>query len=299
MVTKRFIRWAAMLAAGLLLAACTFTKLAYSNAAFAYDKAAPTLAWLVGDYVDLSGDQKHWVRERLDRAMGWHRANELPGYREFFRAVLARLEGPVTVEEIAQSHRELRGHYYRALEHVLPDAAELLARLDAGQVEHLQAKFEKGNRKFLEESVKGALEERRQRDARKYIDHLESWVGPLTSSQEDLVMARVREFADLSSERLADRRFRQGEVLEMIRARASREEMIAGLRRLFIDTDSWRRPEYVRKLRERDQQAYELFSALSDTLTAAQREHLAQRVRGYMHDINELTASRTRATAGT
>ena len=67
--------------------------------------------------------------------------------------------------------------------------------------------------------------------------------------------------------------------------------MIAELRRLLVDTESWRRADYVRKLRERDEQLFEMISALSATLTADQRTHLHNRIRGFLRDISELSAT--------
>jgi hypothetical protein len=230
--------------------------------------------------------------------MDWHRERELPRYRAFFERVLQQSEGPIPVEELERAHRELYVRYHQALERVLPDAAELLAQLDAEQMEHLQNKLEENDRKFVKESVKGPRDERRRRQASKWTDHLESWVGPLEGAQRELVLQHVRGFLDLSSERLADRRYREAEVLRLVRSKASAEQAVATLRRLFIDTSSWRHPDYQRKLRERDHQVLEMLSALSATFTAEQRAYLAKRCRGYMRDIGELTASSARATRG-
>jgi hypothetical protein len=298
MVIQRSARWLAIAAAAMLLAACTFTKLAYTNAALAYDNAAPMLTWVVDDYLDLSATQKEWVRQRLIHAMDWHRERELPRYRDFFQRVAQQAEGPIPVAELEQAHRELYERYHRALERLLPDAAELLSQLDAEQVEHLQNKLEENDRKFLKESVKGSVEERRKREAAKWVEHLESWVGPLEGSQRDLVLQHVRAFEDLGSERLADRRYREGEVLRLVRTKAPREQAVATLRTLFIDTQSWRRPEYQRKLRERDQQVVAMLSELSATFSPSQRAHLGKRCRGYMRDINHITAENARPTAG-
>lgn len=299
MVRARIIQWSFIVAAVLVAASCSFTKLAYTNAAFAYDNAAPMLTWVVADYVDLSGPQKEWVRDRLTRAMDWHRERELPRYRAFFEQVLQETDGPIGVDVIAQAHRELYARYHQALERVLPDAAELLGQLDAEQMDHLQNKFDENDRKFIRESVKGPVDERRKRQAGKWVEHLESWVGRLDDDQRELVLQHVRGFADLSSERLADRRYRQGELMRLVRSKAPREETIATLRKLFIDTQTWRRAEYREKLRERDRQVFEMLSALSGTFTPEQRSHLAKRVRGYLRDINELTAANARSTSGT
>jgi hypothetical protein len=202
------------------------------------------------------------------------------------------------VAELRRAHEELYVRYHQALERVLPDAAELLSQLDAEQIEHLQNKLEENDRKLAKESIKGNVEERRRKQAGKWIEHLESWVGPLGDAQRDLVLDHVRGFADLASERLADRRYRQSELLRVVRTKAPREEVVATLRKLFIDTNGWRRLEYQRKLRERDGQTLEMLSALSATFTPQQREHLARRCRGYMRDINQLTADNARPTRG-
>ena len=298
MVKARSAQWLLIAAAGLLLAACTFTKLAYTNAALAYDNAAPMLTWVVDEYVDLSSPQKEWVRQRLNRAMDWHRARELPRYRDFFERVSQKADGPIAVAELERAHRELNVRYHEALERLLPDAAELLAQLDNEQVQHLQDKFEENDRKFVKEQLKTEISERRREQARKWIDHLESWVGPLEKSQKGLVRQHVRGFADIANERLADRRHREGEIMRLVRTKPSREESIATLRKLFIDTGSWRSAEFQQMLRERDRQTFAMLSALSETFTPEQRAHLAQRCRGYARDIVELTAASAKATSG-
>jgi len=297
-VRIRSAQWVPVLAAALLLAACSFTKLAYTNAALAYGNAAPMLTWVVGDYVDLSGSQKEWVRTRLTRAMHWHRERELPEYRAFFERVLRQSEGPFGVADLESAHRDLYARYHRMLERVLPDAAELIAQLDVEQVEHLESKFEQGDRRFLKETVRLPVDKRRREIAAKWVEHLESWVGDLDASQEELVLQHVRGFADMASERLADRRYRQREVLKLVRAKPPREQMIATLRTLFIDTHTWRSPEYLEKLKERDRQTYEMLAAVSATFTPEQRGHLANRVRGYLRDIDELTASTGSTSTG-
>jgi hypothetical protein len=297
-VKARSIKWLWIVAAGFLLAACTFTKLAYTNAALAYENAAPMLTWVVDEYLDLSGPQKEWVRRRLNGAMDWHRARELPRYQDFFERVSQKADGPIAVAEIERAHRELYVRYHEMLERVLPDAAELLSQLDAEQVHHLQDKLEENDRKFVKEQVKADLAERRKDQARKWIDHLESWVGRLESSQRRLVREHVAGFADTSSERLAERRYRETEVLRLVRTRPSREESVATLRKLFIDTSAWRPAEYQEKLRERDRQTFAMLSELSETFTPQQRAHLAKRCRGYVRDIGEITAAAAKATGG-
>ena len=95
-------RFAAFLLAILASAGCSssaFTTLAYNNAALAYSNLGPMLTWMVDDYVDMSGQQKGWVRERLTRAMAWHRAEELPEYRRFFEWVIEKSDDGISADE--------------------------------------------------------------------------------------------------------------------------------------------------------------------------------------------------------
>ena len=280
-----------LLAAALLAAGCaTITRLAYSNASMAYSNLASMGTWMVDEYVDLQGTQKDWVRDRLLRVMAWHRANELPQYRHFLEHVLDESAEPFTVKEIGDAYADLRNHYHSMVEYLLPDVADFFRQLDPDQVAQMEKKFADDNRKFVKESLSGTPADRVKRRADKFMQHMENWLGTVTPAQKTLVLQRMELVPDMVEERLADRRYRQGETLAMIRGRVPKEAMVAGLHRLLIDTESWRRPEFAQRLRERDQRTFELLAALSATLTREQRTYLQARIHRYMQDITSLTA---------
>ena len=286
-------------AAALVVAACggMTTKLAYSNAPLAYRNLPPLLTWMVDDYVDIHGTQKDWVRDRIERILEWHRTHELPEYRRFLERVLAETREPFTVAEVRGAYSDLRGHYQRAVEQALPDVADFLLQLDAEQVAQMEKKLGQDNRKMVRDSVKGTPDERRERRVKRFLEHLDSWLGHVTPAQREMVEGYYRDIPDLVEERLADRKVRQSETLTLIRARGNREQTVAGLKRLLIDTQSWRRPEYTRKLVDRDERFFEMFAALSATFSPEQREHLQRRIRGFMKDISSLTAGKPVGTS--
>ena len=290
-VREGVARYIVMLAATLLVAACSFTRLAYMNAPLAYENLTPVLAWMAGDYVDMSGGQKDWVCERLERAMVWHRARELPEYRRFLEDALARAEGPIGADDARFVHRTVRAYYHRALDHLAPDIADLLLQLDDEQIAQLEGKFEKDNKKFIKESIKDSPEERRRRDAKKYLDHLEEWVGDLTDAQRDLVYNRVASFGEFPEDQLADRRYRQAGIVAIAKGKPPREKAIDEVRRLLVRTDSWRRAEYREKVRGRDERLFQLMAELGATLSPEQRAALRSRIRRFMNDVSELSAS--------
>jgi hypothetical protein len=287
-------RFAAVLLALFAIAGCSnsaFTSLAYNNMALAYSNLGPMLTWIVDDYVDIEGSREDWVRARIGRVLAWHRAEELPRYRELLETMLAKSARPFKVEDISAHQKALRAAYHRVVAQVIPDTAEFMAGMDASDIEHMEKKFAEDNRQFAKESLKGSPETRLQRRMKRFAGHLESWVGSLTAEQRELIANRYPQLVDVSDELMGERRYRQSELLALARARASRAEIEAALKRLFIETDSWRRPEYAAKVRERDTQLNTMIADLSATLTEEQRAHLQKRIRRFLGDISTLTAS--------
>lgn len=268
----------ALAAIALVLGACSLTRVAYNN-------ATPALAWYLDDYVDLHEVQRDWLRERVGRLVAWHRASELPEYQRFLQATAMRTAGRIDEESARWVYRGLRLYYHRLLERVLPESADFLLQLDAGQLAHLERRFAENQAKAVKESVSGTPAERREKRARRFIDQIEGWTGSLTAPQRELVAARVRAMADVTDDWLADRRHRQLETLALARAKPPRAEVIAGLKRLYVEPETWRRPEYRERLREREDQIYAMVATLDATLAPAQRERIARRLRGYVADV--------------
>ncbi len=280
-MTRRSARYLLLAIAALAAAACT---------RLAYDHATPMLAWMVDGYVDLSHDQKDWLRARLDRAMAWHRRNELPEYRRFLADIARRSDGTFTETEVEQAWLKIRADYDRVVEHILPDTADFFLSLDDRQLDRLERKFAKENEKQRKEMTEGTEEKRRARAVKRTTESVQEWIGELDDRQRGIVAARESALPPITEDRFADRAYRQRETIALARTR-DRAKLIAGLRRVLIDTDSWRRPEYLAKVRKRNAATFHMIAALSTTLTAQQREHFKRRIRDYMDDIDKLAAS--------
>lgn len=269
----------ALAALAVLLAACSsVTRVAYNNAPFA-------VAWMVDDWVDLHDGQGEWVRSRIARLQAWHRANELPEYERLLQETAARAALRIAEDDARRIYSELRVLYHRTLRKSIPDIADFLLQVHPEQVQYLERKFAEDNAKAMKENLKGTPQDRREARAKRFIDRFEDWTGRLSASQRDLVRARVLAMEDLTEEWMGDRRYRQAETLALVRARPARERMIAGLTRLLIDSDSWRRPEYAAKQKLRDEHMFALIAALDATLTPEQRGKLHRRVSGYAADV--------------
>jgi hypothetical protein len=271
-------------AAALLVAACSVGRLAYLN-------APPLALWYLGGYVDMSDEQKSFVKDRLTKAIAWHRQAELPEYQRAIELLIAKIEGRMTAEEARSTWKLVRGYYDRSLEHLLPDMADFVLMLDESQVARIENKFAEDNRKVLRDSVKGTPDERRERRARKFVEQFEDWTGRLSSSQREIVFNGTRSLSDLTEDRVGDRRYRQTEFVRLVREKPPREKLIAELRRLLVETDTWRRPEYLKKIREREERVFEIVAELSATLTPEQRVNVQKKMRTYARDISSIIAA--------
>lgn len=292
MTLRQPARFLALLAAALLLAACGMgVKLAYHSVGTMYENAPPMLTWMLDDYVDMTGSQKDWVKERFARTLAWHRTSELPEYRRLLEGVAQKAEEPFGAEDVAAVYRELRRYYNRTVEQLLPHAADFLLQLDADQVAQLERKFADDNRKVARERPRGNPEEALRRRAERAFVHLEEFTGRLSAAQKRLVMEHMSRYPDVTEMRLAERRGRQAAMLALVRARPGREQYIAELRRLIIDAEATRRPEYRAALESRQEHLVAMVAALSETLTREQREHLQRRLRGYARELRTLSAA--------
>lgn len=269
----------------LLAAACSsVTRVAYDNAPFA-------AAWMVDDWFDLHDGQRDWVKERLARLHGWHRASEMPAYERLLAETAARAARGLSADDARQVHREMRALWLRLVRRAIPDMADFLLQLHPEQVVFLARKFDEDNERTVRESVRGTPQERLERRQKRYLERIEDWTGRLAPAQRDVVRARVAAMGDLTDEWLGDRRFRQSETIALLRSKPTRAQLEAGLTRLLVDSDSWRRPEYVAKMKARDEQVFAMVADLDATLTAEQRGRLHRRLAGYAADAAHLAVA--------
>ncbi|HQW37236.1 MAG TPA: DUF6279 family lipoprotein [Usitatibacteraceae bacterium] len=269
----------------LLAAACSsVTRVAYDNAPFA-------AAWMVDDWFDLHDGQRDWVKERLARLHGWHRASEMPAYERLLAETAARAARGLSADDARQVHREMRALWLRLVRRAIPDMADFLLQLHPEQVVFLARKFDEDNERTVRESVRGTPQDRLERRQKRYLERIEDWTGRLAPAQRDVVRARVAAMGDLTDEWLGDRRFRQSETIALLRSKPTRAQLEAGLTRLLVDSGSWRRPEYVAKMKARDEQVFAMVADLDATLTAEQRGKLHRRLAGYAADAAYLAVA--------
>jgi hypothetical protein len=274
-------RLALALAALVLLAGCSATRLAYQHADL-------FLRWQTGRYLDVHGEQSDELNGRIAAFLEWHRARALPQYIRFAREAERRVAPGLSREDLVWGYDSVQKQVREAMRAAAEHSAPLLDRLNAEQIEHLRQRFEDDNRRFAREQLAGDDRERRKRRVKRNVERLEDWLGELSDAQVE----RVRQYSEraplVGSMRDRERRRLQAELLAMVGAREA-------TRRLPDWAEHWdrhREPGFVAAHRANLAELYAMLLDLDRMMTPAQRASVQARFRKYAEDFERLAQPR-------
>ena len=279
----RGARYILVAAFATLLVSCTFTK-------FAYNQANTIAAWMADDYFELNAQQKDDFQKRFERFYAWHRYQQLPEYAQFLRTARTRLSDGLAHDEVLWFSDGLRTRMRTAARQAAPEAAALLATLTPAQIENLQRKWDKDNRKYVKEhKLNASLQERQEAEAKRIIKQVKDWLAPLNNEQEQRVMVLARELPPIHEQRYAERLRRQKELLEVLAHRhEDPQRFTARLTDWMVNWERGRSAEYQRQLDASWQKRAELFVAVDRMLTPQQRNTALNRIQTYADDATQL-----------
>lgn len=273
----KLLRSAVLLLAAALLAGCSATRFIYNN-------ADVFLRWQSGRYLDVHGAQSEELDARVAALLAWHRTEALPRYVAFARDADARLGRGFSRADLVWGYDSFQREVRAAMRAAADQAAPLLDRLSAEQIDHVQQRFTEDNRKFAREQLEGDERERRRKRARRNIERLEDWLGSLTDAQAE----RVRQYsarAPLVAElRDRERRRLQAEFIAILRAREA-------VKRLAAWAEHWdrhREHAFVAAHQANLEALYDMLIDVDRSLSAEQRETARERMRGFAADFERL-----------
>jgi len=270
---------------GLLLATlpgCSFVRISYPN----LDTFA---AWTADDYFDLDPQQKQDFRRRFERVHEWHRYEQLPDYAAFLAETKARLQKGLTREDVLWVTNGVRARYRTFVMYAADDAAAMLMTVTPEQLDALQRRWEKDNRRFVREyRLEASVEEQRRATGHRVLARIRDWVGHLDDGQEREILAWAGALPLIHGPRHQDRLRRQREFLQLMAQRDDPGRFAARLRNYLSNWEEGRDPGYNRLFDEWTQQQADLYVAVDGILLPHQREAVTERVQGYINDLTYL-----------
>jgi hypothetical protein len=271
-----------------MLAGCSALRLGYAN--------GETVAyWWLDGYVDIDHDQKPWVKDHIRNLFAWHRKTQLRDYAQVFARTQQRLPQKVTAADVQADYLMLRQRAMLAVDHALPELADLALSLKPHQIEHIERKFASNNDTYRKDYLRGGVEDRQVFRFKKVLKQAEYWFGDFSREQE----AQIRAASDarpLNNELwLEERQHRQQAILQLLkRIRAekpSRDAAVAMMRaQLPLLFDIMTYNEHMDFFDASREGMFRMVATIVNIATPAQREHAHRRLQKLIEDCNTLAA---------
>ncbi|PYY68339.1 hypothetical protein CRX42_22290 [Pseudomonas jessenii] len=270
-----------VLSVSLALGACSRMGLAYRN----LDVIIP---WTLSDYLDMNGEQKSWLDERLKEHLSWHCTTQLPGYLEW----LDRLQTMIATNQVSDAALQARAHeaeqaIAETAREITPSAIELLQGLDDKQVADMNEAFAKDQRKRQEVYLKPSLDQQVKERGDRMEKRLNDWLGPLSTTQRQRVTTWSGALGDQNTQWIANRAHWQKQFSAAVAQRQS-PQFPQRIETLLVNRESLWTPAYRQAFANTEAQARSLFVDLMAESTPNQRERLLKKIEGVRKDFSDL-----------
>ncbi|PMZ88575.1 MULTISPECIES: DUF6279 family lipoprotein [unclassified Pseudomonas] len=280
-MSRWFKHIAVVLTVTLALGACSRVGLAYRN----LDVIIP---WTLSDYLDMNGDQKIWLDERLKEHLSWHCTTQLPSYLDW----LGRLQTMVATNQVTDAALQARANeaeqaIAETAREITPSAIELLQRLDDKQVAEINDAFAKDRRKRQEEYLKPSLDQQIKERGARMEKRLNAWLGPLSTTQQQRVATWSSALGEQYTQWLANRVHWQKQFSAAVAQRQS-PQFPQRIETLLVNREKLWTPAYRQAFTNTEAQARSLFVDLMAESTPNQRARLLKKIEGVRKDFNDL-----------
>lgn len=280
-MSRWFKQIAALLIFTLALGACSRVGLAYRN----LDVIIP---WSLSDYVDMNGEQKDWFNERLKEHLSWHCTTQLPGYLDWLDRLQAMVESnQVSDAALQERTAEAKQAIAETAREITPSAIELLQGLDDKQVAEMNEAFAKDLRKRQQEYVKPPLAQQIKERGERMEKRLNDWLGPLSDTQKQRVVAWTNALGDQNTQWIANRAHWQQQFSAAV-AQRQNPEFPQRIETLLVNRERLWTADYRKAYANTEAQARSLFVDLMAESTPQQRERLLKKIEGVRKDFNDL-----------
>lgn len=280
-MSRWFKHIAALLIFTLALGACSRVGLAYRN----LDVIIP---WTLGDYLDMNGEQKDWFNERLKDHLNWHCTTQLPGYLDWLDRLQTMVEtNQITDVALQARTTEAKQAIAETAREITPSAIELLQGLDDKQVAEMNDAFAKDLRKRQQEYLKPPLDQQIAERGARMVKRLNDWLGPLSATQEQRVMAWSAALGDQYTQWIANRAHWQKQFSAAVAQRKS-PEFPQRIETLLVNRESLWTADYRKAFADTEAQGRSLAVDLMAESTPQQRQRLLKKIEGVRKDFNDL-----------
>ncbi len=269
-----------------LLSGCSTVKIAYNNTDY-------LLLRYTDGYLDLTSDQKAYLRERLRERLEEHRRDELVQLVGFLKTFNTYAVDGLSAQEVDVLVAAITPLYRTTVTKTVPVFSRVLASLSDEQIGHLAERMQSANRDYREKYLDIGRAERVSSRTERTIDRIEKWTGALTPDQRSTITEMTKRWPDAALDWYDYRRARQQQLLALLRSRAAANEIEAYLIAWWVD-QTGRNPVLERKVDILQEDFKVLVVTVDGSLSGAQRKHFTKRLNRIIDNLEDLIPAETR-----
>jgi hypothetical protein len=265
-----------------------------------YNQGPTLLYWWANGYADFEGEQAQRVKQLIEQWFRWNRREGLPDYAQLLERAQTQVQQPVlTPQAFCSFGEDVKQRVRLAWDHALPSVAEVMLTLTPEQIQNIERRFDKNNRKFRDEFLSGTREARLKAQAKKMRERLKDVYGSVSDAQEQRLSQLLAASPYDPEVWLGERRLLQQEALQQMRALQAAKAAGAGDEQLMpraqqalrlLQQHAERSPrEAYRQQQQRVQEYNCLLSAEMHNLTSpAQRVAGREKLQRWHDDVQAL-----------
>ena len=273
----------------LLLSGCSTLKLVYNQ-------SDDLLYWWVDGYANLQDNQKPLVRSALSDLQKWHRQQQLPEYIALLQEIRALAPQDISAPQVCAMTEKMKTSFLGVLRHIEPAGTQLAAQLSAEQLKSIRQRYDKTNKDWRDDWLEGSDEKRMRYRYKQALNRLEDFYGSLDTPQRETLQQWLSGSHFDARISYAERERRQADSLQTLQriaqagsANASTQSLLRAWVDRAFQSPNERYQAYNQTL---TQDNCEGFAKLHNSTTPAQRQRLADTLRGYENDFRLLMAQK-------
>jgi len=257
---------------------------------FLYRHADRLVLWKIDEYVDLTADQKVFVRTRLKDLLAQHRKGALPVYERFLMQIKERSADGLDRQEVDwmfSTYEQLRADLFGR---IVPDGAVLVSSLTDQQVRYMEHMFQRDQEKAWRK-LKEDRDARLSRRASTTLDWLKDWFGPWTKDQQQRIKELSMALPDLLAVRMEYQGHRQHEFIQIVQSTKDRQTLAGSLQHWLLFPEQTAPPDYRHAIEHMTNAVKEMILTIDRMITVQQRAHALAKLQRLIDDVHALVTS--------
>ncbi len=268
-----------------VLAGCSRVTLLYDNAGW-------MAARWTADLLDADSSQQASWQTHFDQILAQHQQQLLPEIIGLLAAAEKQVQNGTDDRQLACLFTSAESTYKRHAALLVPAAVNVLRNTKPQQVTHLREELAERNRDYRERMIFDDPDQQLNARVERYQERIESWVGDLTSAQEDMIRREVIALPDIAASWLDYREERQAELIALLQLQPSDDVLERYLTKWWVDF-AQRPPELVTANRSLRIGIRQLITGLDASISTEQRDAVIKKLRDWRSGLESVDPNAT------